>query len=140
MLQKHKENFIEKRQLQSQYDSVGMSHIAAHVSQFCYFANFLLIMSNKQENKIVKRLCTPLNVLLHGFWKYLSLSMHLLPRMDVMLHFIWTLQAQLRGTRNKWTLKTFLFTVELEPPKSHPLLSSVSPLTTRLSGLLTKCD
>ena len=33
-----------------------------------------------------------------------SLSMHLLPRMNVMLDLIWTLPVQLRGTRNKWTL------------------------------------
>ena len=29
--------------------------------------------------------------------------MHLLPRMNVMLDFIWTLPVQLRGTRTKWT-------------------------------------
>ena len=34
-----------------------------------------------------------------------SPSMHLLPRMNAMLDFIWTLQVQLRGTRNKWTLQ-----------------------------------
>ena len=32
-----------------------------------------------------------------------SLSMHLLPRMNAMLDFIWPLPVQLRGTRNKWT-------------------------------------
>ena len=31
--------------------------------------------------------------------------MHLLPRMNVMLDFIWTLSVQLRGTRNKWPLQ-----------------------------------
>ena len=31
--------------------------------------------------------------------------MHLLPRMNVMHDFIWTLPVQLRGTRNKWTLQ-----------------------------------
>ena len=30
--------------------------------------------------------------------------MHLLPRVTVMLYFIWTLPVQLRGTRYKWTL------------------------------------
>ena len=34
-----------------------------------------------------------------------SLSMHLLPRMNVMLDFIWTLQVRLRGTWNKWPLQ-----------------------------------
>ena len=34
-----------------------------------------------------------------------SLSMHLLPRMNVMLDFIWTLPVQLLGTWNKWTLQ-----------------------------------
>ena len=28
--------------------------------------------------------------------------MHILPRMNVMLDFIWTLPVQLQGTRNKW--------------------------------------
>ena len=31
--------------------------------------------------------------------------MHLLPRMNTMLDFIWTLPVQLRETRNKWTLQ-----------------------------------
>ena len=34
--------------------------------------------------------------------------MHLLPRMNVMLDFIWTLPVQLRGTLNKWTLQNIL--------------------------------
>ena len=34
----------------------------------------------------------------------LSLSMHLLPRMNVMLDFFWTLPVQLWGTWKKWTL------------------------------------
>ena len=34
--------------------------------------------------------------------------MHLLPLMNVMLDFIWTLPVQLRGTRNKWTLQKIL--------------------------------
>ena len=36
--------------------------------------------------------------------KNIFLSMHLLPRMNVMLDFIWTLPVQLGGARNKWTL------------------------------------
>ena len=53
---------------------------------------------------VLKVVRTPLNVLLRGF-NYLSLSMHLLPRMNVMLDFIWTLPVKLLGTRNKWTLQ-----------------------------------
>ena len=34
-----------------------------------------------------------------------SLSMHLLPWMNVMLDFNWTLPVQLRGIPNKWTLQ-----------------------------------
>ena len=34
--------------------------------------------------------------------------MYLLPRMNVMLDFIWTLPVQLRGTLNKWTLQKIL--------------------------------
>ena len=34
--------------------------------------------------------------------------MHLLPRMNVMLDFIWTLPVQLRGQRNKWKLQKIL--------------------------------
>ena len=52
--------------------------------------------------------------------------MNLLPRMNVMLDFIWTLPVQLRGTRNKWTLQKFLSTVGFEPPKLPFLVSSVS--------------
>ena len=33
--------------------------------------------------------------------------MHLLPRMNVMIDFIWTLQVQLRGIRNKWTSEQY---------------------------------
>ena len=39
---------------------------------------------------------------------FLSLSMHLLPCINVMLDFIWTLPVQLRGTLNKWTLQKIL--------------------------------
>ena len=34
--------------------------------------------------------------------------MHILPRMNVMLDFIWTLLVQLWGTWNKWTLQKIL--------------------------------
>ena len=64
------------------------------VSQCMHFLPYL---------KIVR---TPLNVLLRGFLKLsFSLSMHLFPRMNVMLDFIWTLPVQLRGTMNKWTIE-----------------------------------
>ena len=57
-----------------------------------------------------------LNVIFRDHYsKYLSLSMHLLPRMKVMLDFIWTLPVQLTGTRNKWTLQKILFTVGFWP-------------------------
>ena len=47
---------------------------------------------------------TPLNVYFTAFKSiFLSLSMHLLPPMNVMLDFIWTLPVHLRGTRNNWT-------------------------------------
>ena len=45
--------------------------------------------------------------------------MHLLPRMNVMLDFIWTLPVQLRGTRNKLTLQKFLSTTGFEPLRLH---------------------
>ena len=42
--------------------------------------------------------------------------MHLLPRMNVMLDFIWTLPVKLPATRNKWKLqKKILFIVGFEP-------------------------
>ena len=47
--------------------------------------------------------------------------MHLLPRIDVMLDFIWTLPVQLRGTRNKWTFKKIMSVVGFEPPTLHGL-------------------
>ena len=57
----------------------------------------------------LKLVRTPLNVYFTAFKSiFLSLSMHLLPRMNVMLDFIWTLPVQLRGTRNKWTLQKIL--------------------------------
>ena len=48
-------------------------------------------------------------------FKIIFLSIHLLPRMNIMLDFIWTLPVQLRGTRNKWTLQKILLIVGFEP-------------------------
>ena len=39
---------------------------------------------------------------------YLSMHLHVLPRIYVMPDFIWTLPVQLRGTRNKWSLQNNL--------------------------------
>ena len=72
----------------------------------------------------------------HSFKRFTSrllklsfpLSMHLLPRMNVMLDFIWTLPVQLRGTRNKWTLQKILRTVGVEPTTPHGLLITSPPL------------
>ena len=70
---------------------------------------------------ILKLVRTPLKVLLRVFLKLsFSLSMHLLPRVNVMLDFIWTLPVQLQGTRNKWTWQKFLSTVGFDPPKPPP--------------------
>ena len=62
-----------------------------------------------------------------------SLSMHLLPRMNVMLDFIWTLPVQLRGTRNKWTLQKNLVhgkirtTNTVRPPDYKPTVLATRP-------------
>ena len=62
-----------------------------------------------------------------------SLSMHLLPRMNVMLHFIWTLSVQLRGTRKKWTLQKNLVhgriwtTNTARPPDNKPTALTTRP-------------
>ena len=53
--------------------------------------------------------------------------MHLLPRMNVMLVFIWTQPDQLRGTRNKWALHKILSTVGFEPPRRHSLQITSPP-------------
>ena len=53
--------------------------------------------------------------------------MHLLPQMNVMLDFLWTLPVQLWGTWNKWTLQKFLSMVGFEPPTPHLLFASMSP-------------
>ena len=45
------------------------------------------------------------------------MHLHVLPRMNAMLDFIWTLPVQLRGSRNKWTLQKILSTVGFEPRK-----------------------
>ena len=50
----------------------------------------------------LKPVRTPLNIFLRGnYSKYLTRSMHLLSRMNVMLDFILKLPVKLRGTRNK---------------------------------------
>ena len=59
----------------------------------------------------LKLVRTPLNVLLRGHFLYLSMHL-LLPRMNVMLDFIWTLPVQL--TRNKWTLQKIVLRIVLE--------------------------
>ena len=59
--------------------------------------------------------------------------MHLLPRMNVMLDFIWTLKVQLRGTRNKWTLQKNLVhgrirtTVTARPPDNKSTVVTTRP-------------
>ena len=61
------------------------------------------------ESDDLKLVRTPLNVFFTAFKSiFLSLSMHPLPRMNVMLDFIWTLPVQLWGTWNKWTLQKIL--------------------------------
>ena len=63
-----------------------------------------------------------------------SLSMHLLPRMNVMLDFIWTLSVQLPGTRNKWTLQKILIHGRIRTTNTAPLAFQRVPLTTRPLG------
>ena len=62
--------------------------------------------------------------------------MHLLPRMNVMLDFIWTLPVQLRGTRNQWPLQKILSTVGFDPPTPHGLQISSPPLSPLDQNLL----
>ena len=57
-----------------------------------------------------------------------SLSIHLLPRMNVILDFIWTLPVQLRRTRNKRTLQNILSTAGFEPSTPHGLQITSPPL------------
>ena len=77
---------------------------------------------------------TLLNVLLlRNFKNYLSLSlsMHLLRRMNVMLDFIWTLPVQLRGTWNKWILQKHLIHCRirtLTTQGNHPVSPPHLPL------------
>ena len=76
---------------------------------------------------------TNLNVLhRRHFLKNIFLSMHILPPMNFMLDFIWTLPVKLRGTRNKRKLqKKILFLVEFEPPTAgYPAYKS-TVLTSR---------
>ena len=55
--------------------------------------------------KRLKLVRTPINVYFTAFKSiFLFLSMHLLPRMNVMLDFLWTLPVQLWRTRNKYLL------------------------------------
>ena len=60
--------------------------------------------------------------------------MHLLPRMNVMLDFIWTLPVQLRGTRNKWTLQQILVHGRIRTTNTAPFVFQRVPLTTQLLG------
>ena len=53
--------------------------------------------------------------------------MHLWPRMNVMLDFIWTLPVQLRGARNKWTLQKLWSKVGFEPLRRHGLQITSRP-------------
>ena len=66
--------------------------------------------------------------------------MHLLPRMNVMLDFIWTLPVQLQGTPHKWTLQKILIHGRIRTTITTPFAFQRVPLTTRLSGQLTTCD
>ena len=52
---------------------------------------------------------------LAAIFKIIFLFMHMLPRMNVILDFIWTLQFQLQGTWNKWAFQKILFIVRFEP-------------------------
>ena len=58
---------------------------------------------------------------------YFSFSMRLSPRMNVMLHFIWTLPVQLRGTSEHY--KKILSTVGFEPPTPQGLQITSPPLS-----------
>ena len=66
-------------------------------------------------------------------FKIIFLSMHLLPRMNVMLDFIWTPPVQLRGARNKWTLQknlvhgTILSTNTTRPPDYKSTVITTRP-------------
>ena len=59
--------------------------------------------------------------------------MNILPRMNVMLGFIWTLPVQLRVTRNKWTLQNNLVhgrirtTNTARPPYYKPIVITTRP-------------
>ena len=47
--------------------------------------------------------------------------MHLLPRMNAILDFIWTLLVQLQGTRNKWKLQKNPVHGRIRTPTWHDL-------------------
>ena len=79
---------------------------------------------------------SPIKASVHSFngftWRFsklsFTLSMHLLPRMNVLLDFIWTLPVQRRGTRNKFYNK-ILPTVGFEPTTPHGLQITSPPLS-----------
>ena len=90
---------------------------------------------------LLKLMRTPLDVYFTAFKSIVfSLSMHLLPRMNVMLDFIWTLPVHLRGTRNKWTLQKILVHGRIRTTNTATLGFQHVPLTIRLLGPLTICD
>ena len=60
--------------------------------------------------------------------------MHLLPRMNVMLDFIWTLPVQLRGTRNKWTLQKILVHGRIRTTNTAPLVFPACPSNHSATG------
>ena len=61
--------------------------------------------------------------------------MHLLPRMNVMLDFIWTLPVQLWEMRNKWKLQKILILGRIRTTNTTLLVFKRVPLTTRLPRL-----
>ena len=67
--------------------------------------------------------------------------MHLLPRMIVMLDFIWTLPVQLRGTRNKWTLQKHLAHGRIRTTNiTRPPVYKSTDITTRPQLALYKME
>ena len=88
----------------------------------------------------LKLVCTS-NVYFTAFKSsFLSLSIYLLPRMNVMLDFIWPLPVHLRGTRNKWTVPKILVHGRIRTTNTASLDFQRVLLTTRLLGKLTICD
>ena len=62
--------------------------------------------------------------------------MHLLPRMNVMLDFIWTLSVQLRGTRNKWTLQKILIHSRIRTTNTARLVFQRAPPNHSATGIV----